>query len=127
MVCSHDLSIGRKTISIFSLEKSRKFSDQEREELLGQIDFSRVNEETIAACKSNKLIPQQLITDAALSLCAKLRGELDEAQARLRLAEGELAKSRPSYTGSSNIISFSLIDIRIDSCHSYLRLSNSSL
>ena len=97
-------------------------SDREREELLDQIDFSRVSEDTIAACKSNKLIPQQLITDAALSLCAKLRGELEEAQARLRLAEGELAKSRPSYTSSSNISS--RIDIRIDS---YLRLSNSSL
>lgn len=92
-------------ISIVFVEKSTKLSEKEREELLSQIDFSRVNEETITACKSNKLIPQQLITDAALSLCAKLRGELEEAQGRLRLAESELAKSRPSYTSSSKIFS----------------------
>ena len=45
-----------------------------------------------------------MITDAALSLCAKLRGELEEAQSRLRLAESELAKSRPSYSSSSKIL-----------------------
>jgi len=76
-------------------------SSNEREELLSQIDFSRVSEETIAACKSNKLIPQQLITDAALSLCTKLRSQLEETRARLRLAESELSKSRPSYSSSS--------------------------
>ncbi len=78
-------------------------SSSEREELLNQIDFSRVSEETIAACKSNKLIPQQLITDAALSLCAKLRSQLEETQTRLRFVETELAKTRPSYTSSSMI------------------------
>ena len=78
-------------------------SSEEREALLNQIDFSRVNEETIAACKDNKLIPQQLITDAALALCVKLRNQLEETQARLRLAENDVGKSRPSYTSSSTI------------------------
>ncbi len=78
-------------------------SSSEREELLNQIDFSRVNEETIATCKSNKLIPQQLITEAALSLCAKLKSQLDETQTRLHLAENELIKYRPTYTSSSMI------------------------
>jgi hypothetical protein len=78
-------------------------SNHEREELLAQIDFSRVNEETIAACSTNKLIPQQLITDAALALCTKLRTELEETRTRLRLAENELVKSRPTYTSSSMI------------------------
>ena len=78
-------------------------SNHEREELLAQIDFSRVNEETIAACSTNKLIPQQLISDAALALCTKLRTELEETRTRLRLAENELVKYRPSYTSSSRI------------------------
>lgn len=81
-------------------------SSDEREELLDQIDFSRVNEETIAACRTNQLIPQQLITDAALALCTKLRSELDETRARLRTAENELAKSRPTYSGSSIILNY---------------------
>lgn len=73
----------------------------EREELLSQIDFSRVSEETIAACKSNKLIPQQLITDAALVLCTKLRKQLEETRSRLDVVENELTKSRTSYANSS--------------------------
>lgn len=84
----------------FALEKTTQLSNNEREELLNQIDFSRVTEETIAACKNNQLIPQQVITEAALSLCAKLRQQLEETQARLRSVEGELARSRPSYTSS---------------------------
>ncbi len=79
-------------------------SSTEREELLSQIDFSRINEETIAACKTNKLIPQQLITDAALTLCVKLRKQLEETQNRLHLIENGVNKFRPSYTSSSSNI-----------------------
>ncbi len=99
-------------------------SSTERDELLNQIDFSRVNEETIAACKDNKLIPQQVITEAALALCAKLRNQLEETQARLRLAENDLGKSRPSYTSSGNNLYF--INNLIY-CFILFRLSNSSL
>jgi hypothetical protein len=98
------------------IEKSTQLSSQEREELLSQIDFSRVNEETISACKTNKLIPQQLIADAALALCAKLRSQLEETQARLRLAENELVKPRPTYTSSSMI--YKLLIILFTSIHS---------
>jgi hypothetical protein len=87
----------------FYIEKSTQLSSEEREELLSQIDFSRVNEDTIAACKTNKLIPQQLISEGALALCAKLRSQLEETRGRLRLAESELAKTRPSYSSSSMI------------------------
>ncbi len=83
-------------------------SSTEREELLSQVDFSRVNEETIAACKSNKLIPQQLITDAALALCVKLRKQLEDTQNRLHLIEIQSGKSRSTYPSSSSIISFFL-------------------
>lgn len=82
-------------------------SEAEREQLLNHIDFSRINEDTINVCKNNKLIPQRMITEAALSLCTKLRNQLDEARNRLRLVEHELGKSRPSYTSPCKIfISF---------------------
>ncbi|UJR38347.1 hypothetical protein I4U23_031017 [Adineta vaga] len=97
---SHD-SLLLALDDILKNEKSTQLSNTEREELLNQIDFSRVTEETIAACKNNQLIPQQVITEAALSLCAKLRNQLEETQTRLRSAESELARSRPSYTSSS--------------------------
>ncbi len=101
----------------YYIEKSTRLSDDEREELLNQIDFSRVSEETIAACKSNKLIPQQLITDAALSLCTKLRSQLEETQARLRLVELELGRSRPSYTSPSILYLTFLIILSILICY----------
>jgi len=88
-------------------------SSSEREELLSQVDFSRVNEETIAACKTNKLIPQQLITDAALALCVKLRKELDETQNRLDSIENGLHKFRPSNTTTTNSSSKIFIDMFI--------------
>ncbi|CAF0875492.1 unnamed protein product [Rotaria sp. Silwood1] len=97
---SHD-SLLLALDDILKNENSTTLSSTEREELLNQIDFSRVNEETIAACKNNKLIPQQLITEAALALCAKLRKQLDETRTRLCSIENELSKSRPTYTSPS--------------------------
>jgi len=90
---SHD-SLLLALDEILKNEKSTQLSDSEREELLNQIDFSRVNEDTISICKENKLIPQKLITEASLSLCVKLRRQLDEARNRLRVVEHELSKTR---------------------------------
>ena len=83
-------------------EKSQPWSTSERETLLGQIDFSRVNEETINACKDNEHIPQKIIADAALALCAKMRCQLVETENRLRTVEYELSKSRPIFNSSGN-------------------------
>ncbi|CAF1553021.1 unnamed protein product [Adineta ricciae] len=94
---SHD-SLLLALDEILKNEKSTQLSSHEREELLSQVDFSRVNEETIAACKSNQLIPQQLITDAALALCTKLRKQLDDTQTRLQLVELQMGKTRPAST-----------------------------
>ena len=89
------------------LEKSQ-FSDDEREQLLSQIEFSRVSEETIMACKNNKFMPQQLITDTALALCVKLRNELDETRNRLRVVESELNRARPGLASTTGRTSRSL-------------------
>ncbi|CAF1035469.1 unnamed protein product [Adineta steineri] len=97
---SHD-SLLLALDEILKDEKSTQLSNTEREELLSQIDFSRVSEETITACKSNKLIPQQLITDAALALCVKLRKQLENTEHRLHSIEFELGKSRPTHSSSS--------------------------
>jgi hypothetical protein len=98
------------TTGVSFVEKSTQMSEQEREELINQIDFSRVSEETITACKTNQLIPQKVITEAALALCIKLRRELDEAKNRLRLAEHELGKTRPAYTSTSRRLCFLFFD-----------------
>lgn len=113
-------------------------SEHEREELINQIDFSRVSEETITACKTNELIPQKVITEAALALCVKLRRELDQAKNRLRLAEHELGKTRTTYTSPSrrispfpsaqrrSTISFDLLATRTRQYESPSRLSSRS-
>ncbi|CAF1509909.1 unnamed protein product, partial [Didymodactylos carnosus] len=82
-------------------------NSSERESLLSQIDFSKITEETINHCKNNELIPQKLITDAALSLCSKLRKELNEAKDRLRLIENDVMKTgRTTITSSSSSIPY---------------------
>ena len=106
----------------FFLEKSLEMSSTEREELLNQIDFSRVNEETITACKTNKLIPQQLITDAALSVCKKLRKQLEETRHRLQAIENESTRYRPTFTSSSS----KRLLIHLINNHSIYRISNTS-
>ena len=101
-----------------------QMSSSEREELLNQIDFSRVNEETIAACKTNKLIPQQLITDAALAVCKKLRTQLEDTHRRLQAIEQPSSRVRTSYTSSSSRYIFVLIN----HCSSFVfrRVSNTT-
>jgi hypothetical protein len=89
-------------VCVCRLERSARLTQFEREQLLNQIDFSRVNEQTIGACKSNRLIPQALIIDAALALCVQLRHQLNETNARLRCFETRPAKSRSTSGRSSS-------------------------
>ncbi len=57
------------------------------------IDFSKVNENTLEACKNSKQIPNDVILDAALALCKKLRKELDDAKSQLKTYD---YKQRPT-------------------------------
>ena len=76
------------------------------------IDFQKLNEKTLEECKNSRYVPQNIVTEAALSLCAKLRKELNELK-QLNKPYEAITKSRsptlllnttdcpitPAYTG----------------------------
>lgn len=85
------------------LERSIELSDLERDELMNNIDFSEINEETIRSCRRDRSIGQKLLRDGALSLCSQLRLQLEESRSQLKRVEFELRKylrSSPSNTSS---------------------------
>jgi hypothetical protein len=49
-----------------------------RDELLNAIKFDKLNEESLEELKKNEQVPKDLILDAALKLCAKLRKQLED-------------------------------------------------
>ena len=61
------------------LDNSSPLNEYEGEELLEQIDFSCVNDETINVFKDYRLIAPRMINEGALPLAVKRRHELDES------------------------------------------------
>ena len=66
----------------------------DQKQLFSLIDLKKVDEKTLEKCKDSPFIPQSIVTEAALSLCSRLRKEL--AEARL------LNKSNYEYKSNSN-------------------------
>jgi len=75
--------------------------------LLGLIDFQRINEKTLKLCQNSQFVPRQLVSEAALSLCFKLREELDEAKLKIKSFEikSNLNKNTENPTYSSGYTS----------------------
>ena len=67
------------------------------------IDFRKINEKTLDECKDCQFVPQTVVTEAALSLCAKLRKELDEMKLLNKSYE---IKSRPLVMSSEHVPSY---------------------
>ena len=72
------------------------FNPEKQKQLLDLIDFNKLNESTLETLKKNKHIPSDLIVEAALNLCKKLRKELDDAKSQLK--SQETYRSRPLTT-----------------------------
>lgn len=64
------------------------------------VDFQKLNEKTLDECKKSEFIPPKHITEAALSLCSKLRKELEEARLLIKSLESTKQPTR-SLTSSS--------------------------
>ena len=74
------------------LTESVKLTDEQKQSLLGSIDYSRLSEAALLRAYETELVPQSYVTRAALELCAKLRQELDEAKHIIISQERELEK-----------------------------------
>lgn len=69
-----------------------KLTDEQKQALLGSVDYSRLSEGALLRAFESDLIPQNHVTKAALDLCAKLRAELDEAKLIMISQEREIEK-----------------------------------
>ena len=56
------------------------------------MDFSRLSESILQRAYDAELVPVAYVTQAALSLCTRLRSELEEARGVIRSQEQELEK-----------------------------------
>jgi len=52
-----------------------------------QIEVMKINEKTLKICQNSQTLPEKFICEAALSLCFKLREQLDEANLMLKSQE----------------------------------------
>jgi hypothetical protein len=66
--------------------------DKKKQELLETIDFSRLSESTLQRAYDSGLVPGAYVTKAALTLCAKLRSDLDAAKVIIRDQEIRLER-----------------------------------
>lgn len=66
--------------------------DKKKQELLETIDFGRLSESTLQRAYDSGLVPGAYVTKAALTLCAKLRSDLDTAKAIIRDQELRLER-----------------------------------
>ena len=76
-------------------------TEEEKQELMETVDFSRLSESTLQRAYDSQLVPGSYITKAALALCAKLRSELDSSRAVIRVQDEQLARFGMG-TGSHN-------------------------
>ena len=73
-----------------SSDKYKNLDADTQNKLLNLIDFNKLSQKTLEDCQKCEHIPPKYVAEAALTLCAKLRKELDEQKAAA-------AASKPSY------------------------------
>ena len=69
-----------------------ELTDEQKQTLLGSVDYSRLSEAALMRAFQSDLIPQNYVTKAALDLCAKLRCDLNEAKVVIIAQEREIEK-----------------------------------
>ncbi len=69
-----------------------EISDDEKQKLMDMVDFERLSESTLQRAYEAELVPGSYITKAALSLCMKLRKDLEAAKSTIKSQEQELHK-----------------------------------
>ena len=77
----------------FLLKEHDKLDTEDQRQLFSLIDIQKVNEKTLEECKNSQFVPANVVTEAALSLCSKLRKELDEV--KLLNKPFEISPKRP--------------------------------
>lgn len=75
-------------------------SDEERQKLLEGVDFSQLSEATLLHAHETEMVPMSYITKAALALCSKLRGDLEEAKRVIRQQDQDLDRFGLARRGS---------------------------
>ena len=75
-----------------------KLNDNQRQELLDTIDFTLVGEATLKRAFETQVVPASFVAKGALSLCSKLKSELESAKNTVSKQEDELQRLRRART-----------------------------
>ncbi len=103
------------TLFVINLLEKEDIDPEMHSKLLGLIDFEKINEKTLKICQNSQSIPEKYICEAALSLCFKLREQLDEANIMLKSQEikNNLHKNVDKYTSVYTPTKYSKLKIKI--------------
>ena len=91
-------------ICSFSSEKDN-LNDDQRQELLDTVDFTLVGEATLKRAFETQVVPASFVAKGALSLCSKLKSELEAAKNTVSKQEDELQRLRRSRTITPTVTS----------------------
>lgn len=93
---SHDTIYGILEY-VLTAEKD-KLKDDQREELLDTVDFTLLGEATLKRAYETQVVPASFVAKGALSLCSKLKSELETAKNTVSRQEDELQRLRRART-----------------------------
>lgn len=82
---------------VLTAEKDN-LNDDQRQELLDTVDFTLVGEATLKRAFETQVVPASFVAKGALSLCSKLKSELEAAKNTVSKQEDELQRLRRSRT-----------------------------
>ena len=93
MICSTRwLPLKKNTRTILCILEKLNLDEDEKQKLLDMIDFDKLSEGALLKAYEADIFPANHVTKAALTLCSKLRSELDNVKAVIRTQEAELNK-----------------------------------
>lgn len=98
----------------FVFTETDNLNDEQRQELINTIDFKLVTEETLQRALTTNIVPAVHIAQGALSLCSKLRTELESVK-RLNQKQDEEIKKYQKHQNSSKSRSSGLSSRKDDS------------
>lgn len=90
-------SIGLLSV-LFNFSEKDKLTTEQRNELMETVNFSLLGEATLKRAFETQVVPASMVAKGALSLCSKLKAELESAKNTVCKQEDELQRLRRTKT-----------------------------
>jgi len=89
----------------FYFTEKDKLTNDQRNELMETVNFSLLGEATLKRAFETQVVPASMVAKGALSLCSKLKSELESAKNTVCRQEDELQRLRRGKTVTPQLTS----------------------